>query len=122
MTGKGWVAAGDLVVGDEVYTLDGDASTVQGFKLEKLDKPISVYNLEVEDFNSYFVGDGVLVHNYKKDIEDINKAAKEVGVDRKLLGKLIHTIKKQLGMGAAQNFDYDEIIEYAKELIGKKRK
>ena len=34
-----------------------------GLKLEKLDQPISVYNLDVEDFHSYFVADGVLVHN-----------------------------------------------------------
>jgi RHS repeat-associated protein len=61
--GKGWVAAGDLVVGDEVHTLDGDIGRVTGLKLEKSDKPIPVYNLEVEDFNSYFVGDGMLVHN-----------------------------------------------------------
>jgi hypothetical protein len=60
--GKGWVAAGDLVVGDKVQALDGDTSTVTGFKFEKLDKPISVYNLEVEDFHSYFVED-LLVHN-----------------------------------------------------------
>jgi hypothetical protein len=60
---KGWIAAGDLVVGDEVHTLDGDAGTVTGFKLEKLDGPMPVYNFEVEDFQSYFVGNGVLVHN-----------------------------------------------------------
>ena len=47
----------------EVHTLDSDACTVTGFTLEKLDIPISVYNLEIADFNSYFVGDGVLVHN-----------------------------------------------------------
>jgi hypothetical protein len=61
--GKGWVAAGDLVVGDEIHTLDGDAGTLTGFKLEKLDEPMPVYNLEVKDFQSYFVGNGVLVHN-----------------------------------------------------------
>jgi hypothetical protein len=61
--GKGWVAAGTLVVGDEVHTLDGDTGTVVGLKFEKLDKPIAVYNIEVEDFQSYFVGNGVLVHN-----------------------------------------------------------
>jgi hypothetical protein len=33
-----------------------------GYSLEKLDKPIPVYNLEVEDFHSYFVED-LLVHN-----------------------------------------------------------
>jgi hypothetical protein len=64
VTGKGWVAAGDLVVGDEVHTLDGDTGTVTGFKFEKLDKSIVVYNLEVADFQSYFVGsEGILVHN-----------------------------------------------------------
>jgi hypothetical protein len=63
VTGKGWVAAGDLVVGDEVHTLNGDTDTVTGFKLAKLDKPISVYNLEIEDFQTYFVED-LLVHNY----------------------------------------------------------
>jgi RHS repeat-associated protein len=62
VTGKGWVAAGDLVVGDEVHTLSGDTDTVTGFKLTKLDKPISVYNLEIEDFQTYFIED-LLVHN-----------------------------------------------------------
>ncbi len=63
VVGKGWVAAGDLAVGDSIQTISGDAGVVTGLELEKLDKPISVYNLEVEDFHSYFVADGVLVHN-----------------------------------------------------------
>ena len=63
--GKGWVAAGDLVVGDEVFNLDGTTSVVLGSAIEKLDEPVLVYNLEVEDFHSYFVGCvPVLVHNY----------------------------------------------------------
>ena len=64
--GKGWVAAGDLAVGDEVFNLDGTTSTILGSEIEVLDEPILVYNLEVEDFHSYFVGCvPVLVHNYK---------------------------------------------------------
>ncbi len=63
VTGKGWVAAGDLVVDNEIHTLDGTTGTVTGFRLEKTDQPVLVYNLEVEDFQSYFVGGGVLVHN-----------------------------------------------------------
>lgn len=62
---KGWVAAGDLAEGDEVYNLGGTISTVLGFEIEVLDEPVLVYNLQVDGFNSYFVGDGcVLVHNY----------------------------------------------------------
>lgn len=63
--GKGWVAAGDLVAGDEVYNLDGTISTILGSEIEVFDEPLLVYNLEVEDFHSYFVGCvPVLVHNY----------------------------------------------------------
>jgi RHS repeat-associated protein len=70
---KGWVAAGDLIVGDEVYTLDGIIGTVTNFKFEKLDKPITVYNLEVKDFHSYFVGNGILVHNKYATKQELNK-------------------------------------------------
>ncbi len=61
---KGWVAAGDLKSGDEVYNLDGSTAVVIDSELEKLDEPVLVYNLEVEDFHTYFVGyEPVLVHN-----------------------------------------------------------
>ena len=61
---KGWVAAGDLAIGDEVYNLDGTTSTILGSEIEVLAEPVIVYNLEVEDFHSYFVGCvPVLVHN-----------------------------------------------------------
>ncbi len=70
--GKGWVAAGDLKVGDEVYLIDGSTAFITGTELEKLEEPIRVYNLEVADNNTYFVGDeAVLVHNYNQ--KDINK-------------------------------------------------
>lgn len=62
---KGWVAAGNLLVGDEVYLIDGSTAFITGAELEKLAEPIKVYNLEVADFSTYFVGDeAVLVHNY----------------------------------------------------------
>ena len=66
---KGWVAAGDLQAGDEIRTLSGESGFVIGFEVEKLDEPIVVYNLEVDGFHSYFVGEaGVLVHNaYRAD-------------------------------------------------------
>ena len=38
--------------------------------IEKRDESIKVYNLEVADFNTYFVGDeAVLVHNYMSNRE-----------------------------------------------------
>ena len=61
--GKGWISAGDLAIGDAFHALSDDVGIVTGLTLEKLAAPVLVYNLEVEDFQSYFVGDGVLVHN-----------------------------------------------------------
>ncbi len=64
VVGEGWKAAGDLKAGDKIYALDGTTVTITGANLEKLDKPIKVYNLEVADFHTYFVGNtGMLVHN-----------------------------------------------------------
>ena len=51
-----------MAVGDSLQVISGDAGGVTGLNREKLDKPIPVYNLDVEDFHSYFV-EGVLVHN-----------------------------------------------------------
>jgi len=63
VVGKGWVAAGDLTIGDPIYTIDGNSSYVLGLYLEKLNEPVTVYNLEVDGLNTYFVGTGFLVHN-----------------------------------------------------------
>jgi hypothetical protein len=53
-----------LRAGDEVYALDGTAFVITGSWLEVFDEPVVVYNLEVSDFHSYFVGEfGGLVHN-----------------------------------------------------------
>ena len=63
--GNGWVAAGDLAEGDELYLESGKSAFVTGSEIENLAEPIRVYNLEVADYNTYFVGDeSVLVHNY----------------------------------------------------------
>jgi RHS repeat-associated protein len=68
VTGRGWVAAGDINEGDEVFLIDGSTAVVAGAELGKLEEPIKVYNLEVEDYNTFFVGDeAVLVHNYIGD-------------------------------------------------------
>ena len=84
VVGRGWVAAGDLSVGDAIRALSGDVRTVTALRLEKLESPIPVYNLDVEDFHSYFVGSGVLVHNGCKEIRNkdrANKVAQTVNYD-----------------------------------------
>ena len=50
--------------GDILSLQSGSIATVGAIWLELLDAPTKVYNFEVEDFHTYYVGvDAVLVHN-----------------------------------------------------------
>ena len=61
---KGWVDAGKLQVGDLIYDKDWNTVPVEKIEIITLDAPVEVYNFEVEDCHTYFVGElGVLVHN-----------------------------------------------------------
>ena len=62
--GKGWVIAADLAPNGAVYTKDWGTATVRSVSLLELDEPVEVFNFEVEDCHTYFVGElGVLAHN-----------------------------------------------------------
>ena len=61
---KGWTAAYQLRVGDILVTVNGDFVVVEQVQHELLESPVRVFNFEVEDFHTYYVGnDSVLVHN-----------------------------------------------------------
>ena len=61
---KGWIAAQRLVIGDQIELQSGEDAYVDAVEHEKLSGPIQVYNFEVEEFHTYFVGNAcVLVHN-----------------------------------------------------------
>ena len=45
--GKGWTAAGYLIIGDAFYALSGGVGVITDLTLEELDTPILVYNLDV---------------------------------------------------------------------------
>lgn len=60
----GWISAKYLEVGDVLRLLDDSNAVVENVEIKELDSIIKVYNFEVEDFHTYFVGeDRVLVHN-----------------------------------------------------------
>ena len=62
--GKGWVDACALHAGMVVWLADGTKAIVTDVVTEGLEHPVTVYNFEVTDFHTYFVGDsGILVHN-----------------------------------------------------------
>ena len=61
---QGFIKAGELIVGDELLDVNGNVLLVENFDVELTDKPVKVYNFQVEDFHTYHVsGFSVLVHN-----------------------------------------------------------
>ena len=62
--GRGFEYAGNLRAGDILVNVNGDKVVLEKVQHEILENPIKVYNFEVEDFHTYFVGEeGVWVHN-----------------------------------------------------------
>ena len=61
---QGFIKAGELIVGDELLDVNGNVLLVENFDVELTEKPVRVYNFQVEDFHTYFVGECVVwVHN-----------------------------------------------------------
>lgn len=61
---KGWTEAIQLRAGDILCTVNGDYVVVEQVQHEILETPVQVFNFEVSDFHTYFVGTvPVLVHN-----------------------------------------------------------
>jgi Pretoxin HINT domain len=59
---RGWVLAGDLLVGEQIRTESGQNATVVAFTLDAT--PSTMWDLTVDGAHSFFVGSGaVLVHN-----------------------------------------------------------
>jgi len=59
---QGWKAAGQLQVGDELWTRSGERVAVTDIRHKQ--GQFTVYNFEVEDFHSYFAGkQQALAHN-----------------------------------------------------------
>lgn len=78
--GKGWTEAENLEKGDFVLTKEGDLLSIQNVEVEVLSSPVNVYNFEVQDWHTYYVGEeSVLVHNQcAKDFVKASRTSKEV--------------------------------------------
>jgi hypothetical protein len=71
----GWTRAADLRAGDVLVLSNGEYVVVEFVQHEILESPVKVYNFEVEDFHTYFVGESaVLVHNICKLGKNMIKA------------------------------------------------
>lgn len=87
---KGWTSAVDLRAGDILVTVNGEYVVLEKVQHEILENPVTVYNFEVEDFHTYYVGENnVLVHNscshksssWRKQKSDYWKSHKDTASD-----------------------------------------
>ena len=61
---RGFVDAGELLVGDSLLDVHGNVLLIEDIQIEYPQEPTTVYNFQVEDFHTYYVGEQfVLVHN-----------------------------------------------------------
>ncbi|MEN2775530.1 polymorphic toxin-type HINT domain-containing protein [Acetivibrio clariflavus] len=59
-----WKSAKNITDGDRILTADGDLNEVTAIRVAELEEAVRIYNLNVDEFHTYFVGaSGVLVHN-----------------------------------------------------------
>lgn len=101
--GKGWVEAADLEERDKVLDSENRTIQVEKIEIERLDKQVTVYNFEVEDYHTYYVGEaGILVHN--------SCAPKQTG-DQKALLDLAKESAKQAKQGNPISYDEAKIID-----------
>lgn len=112
---KGWTAACKLRAGDILVLQNGKNVTVKKVQHEILEVPITVYNFEVADFHTYYVGkSSILVHNtcggkptspnqMQKQVERGQAPSTVVRVDNpKIPGQLPHI---HFSDGTAMNID-----------------
>ena len=145
----GWTLARSLKAGDVLVLSNGELVTVEWVQHEILESPIKVYNFEVEDFHTYFVGEnGVFVHNgcknawnqYQRDhAGEINpqtgkkytraelaaeynasKPAKPANTSGKVHGNSLNTNKSAEGY-TLRDKDTGEILKYGETTRGKQR-
>ena len=99
---KGWTVACELRAGDRLQLVNGEYVVVEQVQHEILESPVTVYNFEVADFHTYYVGDtGVLVHNkcggtFNDDQKALIELAKEskIGVTRSDANILVEWAKE----------------------------
>lgn len=90
--GRGWIPVSIIQVGDRSWSSDRERGLrVRSVVRRELDKPVKVYNLEVEGTHNYFVNVGgvnVLVHNGEYSHEKSNQI-REVPLERGLAGRTV---------------------------------
>lgn len=84
-----------------VWLADGTKAVITDVVTEGLEEPVAVYNFEVKDFHTYFVGDsGVLVHNKCVIVEQDNPTG---------TGQAHHPISNKIESAAKQTDNLGDV-------------
>lgn len=117
---KGWTEAIQLRAGDILVTSNGDYLVVELVKHEILESPIKVYNFEVEDYHTYYVGENesshsVFVHN------KCNGNWSKGSYDSAEASELDHFIRHGKEVGASSIEQYTrKATAFANEVLSKR--
>ena len=97
--GRGFIEAGNLLIGDKLVSVNGEDLIVEDYYIKLTKEPVSVYNFQVEDFHTYYVGkNGALVHNSECGIQENGYVdAKKVAEDpSEFTGKSINDYASEM--------------------------
>ena len=90
---KGWIEAVDLRAGDNLVLVNGEHVIVEKIQHEILESPINVYNFQVEDYHTYYVGKGILVHNTCTRRAAMRKAKRSVNIPMSATPDYVESVK-----------------------------
>ena len=116
----GWVESVQLRAGDVLVLHNGDYVIIEVVQHEILELPVTVYNFEVEDYHTYYVGvNHILVHNAcgirnTPDQDALIKIAKEVkrsGVTHQE-ADILWEWTKEVGLSGLKNYHAPKYDNY----------
>ncbi len=124
---NGWVSACDLKNGDTVELSDGSSAEVDSVETTELEEPITVYNFNVMDYHTYYVGESeVLVHNTQCKSPKVNSSDSlgnytfKEGVDIDLRGQGTHKDALEIAFEkTGLSKDNFEVKKWGKDKNGK---
>ncbi|MCL2807485.1 MAG: HINT domain-containing protein, partial [Coriobacteriia bacterium] len=126
---KGFVNAGRLEVGSELVSSSGELFLVERIQFDLSKVPITVYNLHIEGYHTYFVGNThVFVHNANYN-ERMGRQHGNAPRDNRKQNEQVRAVVKKLGLTKSQKRElhdsisreglgYQEVLEAARELFG----
>ena len=118
---KGWMDAVQLRAGDILVLVNGEYVVVEKVQHEILETPVEVYNFQVEDYHTYYVGNsGVLVHNSCGMPENFspagagrhgafNQAKRDLGIPSGKQPTVLPNIDKRGNLAPGRVYDFDGI-------------